>query len=299
MSPSFEQLERFVVTARLGSYSAAANDLRVTPQTVSKSIHDMEQKLNVQLFEAQGRRLCPTYRGGAVYRYAVDALDARSEMHHMKSVDEQPPRALKSSLSLAIATSPLRGRVFRESDFAPFRRMYPQIALRMMFFASSACLAALESGMVDAAVVAGDPARMGLRTVKIRTASLGVLASSRHALAGRKSVSLADLHHEKLAVPYDFRCCKAVVEQRLSQHGVEPRFVPLEMNEMRHRVFLQDEGGVLLVSPDSRLLDMFPGTTLVAFAPQDRITLSYYYAWRDDCAKPAVALMCQYLRMRG
>lgn len=299
MSPSFDQLERFVATARLGSYSAAANDLRVTPQTVSKSIHEMEQKLNVQLFETQGKRLCPTYRGGAVYRYAVDALDARSEMHHMKSVDAQPPKALRSSFTLAVASSPLRGRVFHENDFASFRRMYPQIAFKMMFFASSACLSALESGMVDAAVVAGNPARRGLCAVKIRTVLLCALVSSRHLFAGRKSVSLVDLHNEKLAVPYDFRCCKAVVEQRLSQQEVSPRFVPLEMNEARHRAFLQDESGVLLVSPDSRLLDVFPGTALVPLSSQDRISLPYYYAWRDDCAKPTVALMCQYLRMRG
>lgn len=297
MSPSFEQMERFVATVRLGSYSAAADDLCVTPQTVSKSIHDLERKLNVQLFEARGKRLQPTYRGGAVYRYAVDALDARTEMHHMSLVDAQPPKAIKRSLSLAITTSPLRGRVFRESDFTPFCRAYPQISLKTMLFAGSACLAALESGMAQAAVIAGKPVCEGVRMAKIRTVELHALVSSRHLFAGRKTVTLADLHREKLAVPYDFRCCKTVVEQRLAQQGVKPHYVPLEMNEARHRAFLQEEGGVLLVSPDSHLHDMFPGTTLIAFAAQDRISLPYYFAWREGNETPEVALMCQYLRM--
>ena len=48
MSPSIEQLDRFVRSARAGSYSAAAQELYVTPQTVSKSVHDMEHKLNDQ-----------------------------------------------------------------------------------------------------------------------------------------------------------------------------------------------------------------------------------------------------------
>ena len=60
MSPSIEQLDRFVRSARAGSYSAAAQELYVSPQTVSKSVHDMEHKLNIVLFEPTGRRLRPT-----------------------------------------------------------------------------------------------------------------------------------------------------------------------------------------------------------------------------------------------
>ena len=48
MSPSIEQLDRFVRSARAGSYSAAAQELYVSPQTVSKSVHDMEHKLNTE-----------------------------------------------------------------------------------------------------------------------------------------------------------------------------------------------------------------------------------------------------------
>ena len=84
MSPSFSQLERFVATARKGSYSAAAEDLFVTPQAVSKSIHDLESKLHVQLLEARGKQLKPTDAGGRVYRYAVDALDARGGIRATK-----------------------------------------------------------------------------------------------------------------------------------------------------------------------------------------------------------------------
>ncbi len=75
MSPSIEQLDRFVRSARAGSYSAAAQELYVTPQTVSKSVHDMEHKLNIVLFEPTGRRLRPTARGAQVLHRASEVLE--------------------------------------------------------------------------------------------------------------------------------------------------------------------------------------------------------------------------------
>ena len=74
MSPSIEQLDRFVRSARAGSYIAAAQELYVSPQTVSKSVHDMEHKLNIVLFEPTGRRLRPTARGAQVLHRASEVL---------------------------------------------------------------------------------------------------------------------------------------------------------------------------------------------------------------------------------
>ena len=139
MSPSFSQLERFVATARKGSYSAAAEDLFVTPQAVSKSIHDLESKLHVQLLEARGKQLKPTDAGGRVYRYAVDALDARGGIRDVTPAGEGGVAQLRGSLSVVAANIPLRGRVFREEDFEPFRRAYPLVELQVSFFAGSGC----------------------------------------------------------------------------------------------------------------------------------------------------------------
>ena len=139
MSPSFSQLERFVATARKGSYSAAAEDLFVTPQAVSKSIHDLESKLHVQLLEARGKQLKPTDAGGRVYRYAVDALDARGGIRDVTPAGEGGVAQLRGSLSVVMANIPLRGRVFREEDFEPFRRAYPLVELQLSFFAGSGC----------------------------------------------------------------------------------------------------------------------------------------------------------------
>lgn len=83
MSPSIEQLDRFVRSARAGSYSAAAQELYVSPQTVSKSVHDMEHKLNIVLFEPTGRRLRPTARGAQVLHRASEVLEGVDDIRRI------------------------------------------------------------------------------------------------------------------------------------------------------------------------------------------------------------------------
>ena len=153
MSPSIEQLDRFVRSARAGSYSAAAQELYVSPQTVSKSVHDMEHKLNIVLFEPTGRRLRPTARGAQVLHRASEVLEGVDDIRRICGDGGLSGAAGTSRLRVAVASSPLRGSVMAERDFRGFRRRCPHIALDVSFLSSGSCLSELESGAVDAAGV--------------------------------------------------------------------------------------------------------------------------------------------------
>ena len=125
MSPSIEQLDRFVRSARAGSYSAAAQELYVSPQTVSKSVHDMEHKLNIVLFEPTGRRLRPTARGAQVLHRASEVLEGVDDIRRICGDGGLSGAAGTSRLRVAVASSPLRGSVMAERDFRGFRRRCP------------------------------------------------------------------------------------------------------------------------------------------------------------------------------
>ena len=153
MSPSIEQLDRFVRSARAGSYSAAAQELYVSPQTVSKSVHDMEHKLNIVLFEPTGRRLRPTARGAQVLHRASEVLEGVDDIRRICGDGGLSSASGASRLRVAVASSPLRGSVMLERDFCDFRRRCPRVALDVSFLSSGSCLSELRSGAVDAAVV--------------------------------------------------------------------------------------------------------------------------------------------------
>ena len=252
MSPSIDQLDRFVRSARAGSYSAAAQELYVTPQTVSKSVHDMEHKLNIVLFEPTGRRLRPTARGAQVLHRASEVLEGVDDIRRICGDDVQPNATGASRLRVAVASSPLRGSVLLERDFRGFRRRCPHVALDVSFLSSGSCLSELESGAVDAAVVAGRPGAEGLVSERVGAVELRLLVSHGHALASRKALVLADLEGALLAEPYDSNFLKATVLELLSRRGVCPRWASLEMSATRHRGFLHEEEGTVLVVSDAR-----------------------------------------------
>ena len=296
MSPSIDQLDRFVRSARAGSYSAAAQELYVTPQTVSKSVHDMEHKLNIVLFEPTGRRLRPTARGAQVLHRASEVLEGMDDIRRICGDGAQSNTAGVSRLRVAVASSPLRGSVLLERDFRGFRRRCPHVALDVSFLSSGSCLSELESGAVDAAVVAGRPGAEGLVSERVGAVELRLLVSRGHAFASRKALVLADLEGALLAEPYDSNFLKATVLELLSRRGVCPRWASLEMSAARHRGFLHEEEGTVLVVSDVRHPEQFPDVEAVPFSKGEGMELPAYLVWRREADAARMAALAGFLR---
>lgn len=296
MSPSIDQLDRFVRSARAGSYSAAAQELYVTPQTVSKSVHDMEHKLNIMLFEPTGRRLRPTARGAQVLHRASEVLEGMDDIRRICGDGAQSNTAGVFRLRVAVASSPLRGSVLLERDFRGFRRRCPHVALDVSFLSSGSCLSELESGAVDAAVVAGRPGVEGLVSERVGAVELRLLVSRGHAFASRKALVLADLEGALLAEPYDSNFLKATVLELLSRRGVCPRWASLEMSAARHRGFLHEEEGTVLVVSDARYPEQFPDVEVVPFTEGEGMELPTYLVWRREADAARMAALAGFLR---
>ncbi len=295
MSPSIEQLDRFVRSARAGSYSAAAQELYVSPQTVSKSVHDMEHKLNIVLFEPTGRRLRPTARGAQVLHRASEVLEGVDDIRRICGDGGLPGAAEASRMRVAVASSPLRGSVMLERDFRSFRRR-SHVALDVSFLSSGSCLSELRSKAVDAAVVPGRPEAEGLVSERVGVVELRLLVSRGHSLASREALALADLEGALLAEPYDSRCLKATVLELLSRRGVRPRLASLEMSAARHHGFLHEDGGAVLVVCDGRHPDQFPDVEAVPFAEGEGMELPACLVWRQEADAARMGALAECLR---
>jgi LysR family transcriptional regulator, low CO2-responsive transcriptional regulator len=68
------QLAAFLSVVRLGSITAAAEELVVTQPSVSAAVAALERELGVELTERAGRGIKPTAAGEAYARYATDVL---------------------------------------------------------------------------------------------------------------------------------------------------------------------------------------------------------------------------------
>ena len=70
----FSQLEAFVATATLGSFSAAARDEGVTPALIARRLDALEARLGVRLFVRSTRKLALTAEGHTLLEQAPAIL---------------------------------------------------------------------------------------------------------------------------------------------------------------------------------------------------------------------------------
>lgn len=72
---TFLQLEYFRITAKLGSMSAAAEQLYLTPAALSRAIKQLEEEIGQNLFDRQGRHIKLNETGRIFLLHAEEALD--------------------------------------------------------------------------------------------------------------------------------------------------------------------------------------------------------------------------------
>lgn len=125
----FNALHAFVVAARQGSFSKAAEELHVTPAAVSQQIRLLEDLLGVQLFHRLHRGLTLTDAGRAGLTKMQDGFQSLYEaVQQIQTGDDK--RELNIWTSPSFASKWLVPRVHR------FREAHPGIDLRISGSAS-------------------------------------------------------------------------------------------------------------------------------------------------------------------
>lgn len=67
---NYRHLYYYWMVAKAGSLARAAEQLGLTPQTISAQLSQLEQSIGTALFDLQGRKLIPTEAGRTALRYA-------------------------------------------------------------------------------------------------------------------------------------------------------------------------------------------------------------------------------------
>ena len=162
-------LNMFVVTAELGSFSRAAEQLGKTPSALTKAVGHLEDELGARLFERSTRRLVLT-EAGLLY------LDtARQVLASLREAGEEIGQLQHSLHGTLRLTAPLAlGPAFFNEACAAFMAEHPQLKLQINL--SDAYVDLLEAG-IDLALREGRGDVPGM-IVKPLAASRIVLCAS-------------------------------------------------------------------------------------------------------------------------
>jgi LysR family transcriptional regulator, transcriptional activator of nhaA len=108
---NYHHLLYFWTVARQGGLTKAAENLRLSPSTVSTQIGRLEESLGHKLFERQGRKLVMTDAGQVVYRYAEEIFLLGREI--FDSLRDQPAkRPLRVHIGIAEVIPKLLAKKF-------------------------------------------------------------------------------------------------------------------------------------------------------------------------------------------
>lgn len=128
-SPNLDDLRVFSVVVRLASFSAAAEQLAVSPAYVSKRVALLEKQLGTRLLHRSTRRVAVTEAGERVYAWTEKILDDVDHLVEDVSTTRSVPRG-----TLRISSSFGFGRHVLAPALLGFNERYPQLNVRLDLF---------------------------------------------------------------------------------------------------------------------------------------------------------------------
>lgn len=148
----FERLTGLIAFARagsLGSYTAAANSLGISPSAVSKSVQRLEQRLGIRLFNRTTRSLSLTPEGRDLHERALRLLRDAEEMEQAAvAARAEPAGTLKVTAPFPLGIAVL-------SPALPlFRLRHPRLSIDLRL--TDRLVDIIDEG-IDVAIRVGDP----------------------------------------------------------------------------------------------------------------------------------------------
>lgn len=146
---SIRQFRTALAAARLGSFAAAGRFVGLTQAAVSLQIKNLENQLDVRIFERGPQTLTVTSDG----RQILDGLEKIvSDYEHLRI---QPDGVLRGSLRVGALVSALMGSF--GNALACIKHEYPALDLKLFAGQSAEFAAMVTKGELDAAVVTEPP----------------------------------------------------------------------------------------------------------------------------------------------
>ncbi len=185
----------FARAASLGSFSAAARSLSISPSAISKSVRRLEKQLGVTLFTRTTRSLSLTTEGQDMYQKVLRLIEAAEEIEQTASRMQAEP-----SGRLRIAAPVPLGIHVIAPLLATFRKQCPRVSVDLRL--NDQLVDIVEQG-IDIALRIGDLADSRLLSRKLATQTLCCFASPVYLSERGQPETPADLaNHETVALRF-------------------------------------------------------------------------------------------------
>ena len=235
------QLKLFEATARLGSFTRAAQELHLSQPAASAQIKKLTETVGMPLFEQVGKHIYLTEAGK---RLQAGCEQIFRDFESIEA-DLQGLRQLGAGrLAIAVSTS---GKSFAPRLLGAFLEEHPGVQVSVQVHNRQTLVERLAANADDLYLFADRPDMEGVVVQELLPNPLVVLARDDHPLAREKDISFARLAEEPFLIREEGSGTRRITMKLFREHGFTPRVrMELGTNEAIKEAILAGQGVTIL-----------------------------------------------------
>ena len=219
-------IKYFLAVAEHRSFTRAAASLYVSQPALSQQIKQLEESLEVTLFDRSGRQVKLTHAGEVYAGYAHKALqdleEGRRALHDVQNL---------SRGALRIAITPTFTTYLIGPLIKAFHNLYPNITLSIQEMSQEQMEKQLLDDEFDVGIAFAEvhSAEIGTQTLLVET--LALVVNKDHPLARHQTIDLQTLSEQSLVLLSHEFVTRGQIEHYCRQHSIKPQ-VLMEANSL-------------------------------------------------------------------
>lgn len=214
---TLHQLRIFLAVARHGSFARAAEELHLSPPTLSLQVKQLSETVGQPLFEQLGKKIYLTAAGQTL---AEACQDIEARMERLSQDLAALSGVEKGSLKLAILTTV---KYTVPKLLGGFCAAHPGIDVAMLVGNREMLLQRLSSNQDDLYIMGQPPEQMDVVCEDFADNPLVLVAPPNHPLVGKKRIAPQRLINEPFIMREPGSGTRLTAERFFNSHGVQLR----------------------------------------------------------------------------
>ncbi|MFM0340486.1 LysR family transcriptional regulator [Paraburkholderia fungorum] len=220
MNVSLQQLKVFVAVARERSFTRAAREFDLTQSAVSRCVRELEDAVELKLFDRTTRQVELTNAGASLERRIGRLLDEID-----LTLREERAAYDGHTGVVVVASNPVLSSAWVADGLARCAAAFPELIVSVKDQPQAGVLASVEQGEVDFGVVSVAEPLVGdlLHAQVVFTTSLHAVLPFAHPLARHADISWSALRDVPLVTLNADAGVRAALDLAFSMHGLKQR----------------------------------------------------------------------------
>jgi DNA-binding transcriptional LysR family regulator len=233
----FEKLKTFLEVCQQGSFSRAAEKLRVTQPAISAQIRSLEKEVGATLFDRKSGKVSTTAAGRVFEPFAEHCLQCYSHIIMTVADLQRSPRG-----SISISANETTCLYVFPKIFAQFKKQCPRVNLGIVRAERARTMEAVLKRQVDFGVISLPLKDPRLHTTLIHKDELVLVVQPSHPLAEREKIKIDELVQYPLLLPKQGRQ-REQIDGIFQMHDFHPKLaMEVDSGELLKRLILAGLG---------------------------------------------------------